>query len=401
MIVAGVACLLVAFVLLTRSVIVGRKNEVCLQGREIKNPRVAVLIPARDESAVIGELLNGLLNQSVRLRSQDIFVIVESVDDPTVEICVKHKTNLIVRHDLENDRSRQRKGYALDIAVKEILQKDIKYDVFFVFDADNVLSDDYIEKMLTYYMAGYDMATGYRNSKNGNKSVIAAVSSLTFSMINVIGNRARIKHDANIVFSGTGFFVDGELVREWNGWPFHGLTEDYEMSLYATLHGLKTYYNEAAVFYDEQPLQYRQTVNQRVRWIRGYFDARKKYVPLMRQIKHASNYGSLKKEITGVWPIILGIIGVLLITVGVMTIMMTHGLWWMVGVTVLVLLVVIYLVLMLTTVVILRQEKLDLDRSTRLKTILFNPVYLVTYIPCAIKAILSKNVQWVKIKHGE
>ena len=401
MIVLGVLCLIFAVILWWRGMVVGKRNKLNLQERVLRKPKIAVLVPARDESAVIEALLIDLLEQTVRIRSQDIYVIVEDLNDSTVEICAKHRTNLVVRNDLADNPERQRKGYALDVAVKEILQKDATYDLFFVFDADNVLTKNYIEEMVKCYEAGYDMAAGYRNSKNGNQNVIAAVSSLTFSMINVIGNRGRIKHDANIIFSGTGFFVDGELVKEWGGWPFHGLTEDYEMSLYATLHGLSTYYNENAMFYGEHPLKYRQTVAQRVRWIRGYFDARKKYIPLIRQVRHANNYGSLQKEIIGVWPIIFAIIGVLLVLVEVIALLAVHQMWLVVGAVILGLLLVVYLVLMIVTVMILRQEKLSFDQKTKIKTVLFNPIYLVTYIPCAIKALLSRNVQWMKIKHGK
>lgn len=401
LIVLGVVCLVLAVGLLFWGMIAGKRNKIELKKKDIKNPRVAVLIPARDESEVIEGLLKSLARQTVKVKPQDIYVIVESLNDPTVEICVKYRNNVIVRKDLRENPERQRKGFALDIAVKEILQKEIKYDVFFVFDADNILEEDYLEKMLDCYKQGYELATGYRNSKNGNKNVVAAASSLTFSMINVIGNRGRIKNGANVVFSGTGFFVDGELVREWGGWPFHGLTEDYEMSLYATLHGLKTYYNDKAVFYDEQPLRYKQTEAQRVRWIRGYFDARKKYVPLIRQMKHAENYGSLQKEIVGVWPVIWAILGVVLIVLGLMVGFIKNGKWWGVLAVLGGLILLVYIVLMIATILILKQEKLDLDKKMKIRTVLFNPIYLVGYVPCAIRALLARDVQWTKIKHGE
>ena len=63
----------------------------------------------------------------------------------------------------------------------------------------------------------------------------------------------------------------------WKGYPFHTLTEDYELSSYATLNNLTTYYNTKSIFYDEQPLRFKDTINQRIRWIRGYFDVRKIY----------------------------------------------------------------------------------------------------------------------------
>ena len=391
----GIVCLLIAGVLALKARKALRDNWLCLE-RRVGDPRVAVLIPARDESAVIEGLLGSLAEQTYVVRPQDVYVIVESETDPTVEICKKYGCTVFVRRKLEL----QRKGYALDEVVKEILPKK-HYDLYFIFDADNRLAPNYIEEMLKIYRTGYQMATGYRHAKNGNANVIAAVSALTFSMINTLGNKARMGHGANIIFSGTGCYVCGELVETWQGWPFHSLTEDYEMSLYATLNHISTFYNEAAVFYDEQPTRYTQTVDQRTRWIKGYFSARKEYVPKMRRRESANNDGSVLKERIGVWPVIFALIGVILI--------LAEGLIWLVagqkfGLAIGViagLLVAIYIILALITVVMIKREKMKFRRGVKVRAILFNPLYLLTYVYCALKAAATKNVEWKRIEHGK
>ncbi len=373
-----------------------KQNKIELVPRK-KAPEIAILIAARDESKVIGGLLKSVRQQTVKVKSEDVYVIVETLDDPTVQICKRHHNTVILREDL----NKQRKGYALDEAIRQILARDRRYDAYFIFDADNILSEDYLEEMLEIYAAGYEIATGYRNSKNGNTNVISAVSSLTFSMINVMSNRNRATHGANIIFSGTGYYIAGDLIEEWQGWPFQSLTEDYELSLYATLHSLTTFYNEKAMFYDEQPTKYRQTVAQRVRWIKGYFSARKKYIPLIRVKKHGNNYGSLVKERIGVRPAIFAILGLLAIIVGVVIELCTLGKALDIIAAIPGILVFVYIVLMLITIEMLKREKLDLTTKTKLKAVLFNPIYLATYIPCALKALLKKDVSWTKIKHGD
>lgn len=381
-----------------------KKNSIELKPRKGK-PEFAVLIPARDESRVIEGLLGSLERQTVKVKPKNVYVIVETKDDPTVEICREHGVQVFVRPKVTPRRAR--KGFALDEVVREILKKR-RYDLYFIFDADNVLMEDYIAQMLECYAAGYEIATGYRNAKNGNANVIAAVSCLTFSMINTLMNRDRVKHQANIVFSGTGYYIDGELIDRWQGWPFRSLTEDYEISLYATLHGLATYYNEAAVFYDEQPTRYAQTVAQRVRWIKGYFGARKRYVGLMREKmwnvgrgRIIRNAGSLKVECVGVWPAILAVVGAVLLVIGGVVMLGVRGEWgWALGV-VGAAVVGVYVVLLVVTVYILSQEKLDLARGMKLKAVLFNPLYLVTYVPCALQALMKREVEWVRIEHGE
>lgn len=409
---------------LSTGLVMGRQ-KLNLTPRE--NPeKIAVLIAARDESAVIEGLLESLKQQTIMttaastksalnlLSMRDVFVIVESDQDPTVKICQKHGVSVIIRTRPE----RQRKGYALDEALKQILPQHKSYDAYFIFDADNRLAPDYFEKIFASYRAGYQLATGYRSSKNANENVIAAVSTLTFSMINTIGNQKRTRRGGNIIFSGTGFYVDGRLVEEWRGWPFHSLTEDYELSLYATLHGFTTTYNTSAVFYDEQPTRFRQTVAQRTRWIKGYFSARQKYVPLMRQaLRHKprstsrsassrvstypANSGSLRREAIGVKPVIMILVGVVIMFLGGLIELCARGQAGIALLTTLATLALVYFVLMFITIELIKREHLRLDPALHLRTILFNPLYLITYVYCALKALFIKNVKWTKIEHGE
>lgn len=409
---------------LSTGLVMGRQ-KLNLTPRE--NPEhIAVLIAARDESAVIEGLLESLEQQTIMttaastksapspLSMRDVFVIVESDQDPTVKICQRHGISVIIRTRPE----RQRKGYALDDALKQILPQHKSYDAYFIFDADNRLAPDYFEKIFASYRAGYQLATGYRSSKNANENVITAVSTLTFSMINTIGNQKRTRRGGNIIFSGTGFYVDGRLVEEWRGWPFHSLTEDYELSLYATLHGFTTTYNTSAVFYDEQPTRFRQTVAQRTRWIKGYFSARQKYIPLMRQAlrykphrasrstsSHVSTYpansGSLRREAIGVKPVIMILIGVVIMFLGGLIELCARGQAGIALLTTLATLALVYFVLMFITIELIKREHLRLDPALRLRTILFNPLYLITYVYCALKALFIKNVKWTRIEHGE
>ena len=194
--------------------------------------------------------------------------------------------------------------------------------------------------------------------------------------------------------------MTGDLIEEWQGWPFRSLTEDYEISLYATLHGLKTFYNEDAMFYDEQPTKFGQTVAQRVRWVKGYFAARHKYIPLLRVRKRGWNLGSMRKECVGVKPAIWAVIGILCILVGLSIdlCMMGWGSWLPWGILGIVM--VVYVVLAVVTVIMIRREKTEFTSAIKVQAVLFNPIYLVTYIPCALMAIFSKNVTWKKIEHG-
>ena len=360
--------------------------------------KFCVLIPAHDESKVIEGILNSLKNQSIDVNMKDVYVIVETKEDKTVDICKKYGAIVIIR-----TTKRQRKGYALDEAIKQIKE----YDLYFIFDADNILDKDFLKQMKKTYEKGYDIGVGYRNCKNGNDNVIAACSSLTFSMINTLGNDFRNKHNANIIISGTGFYIKGSWIKKWQGYPFHSLTEDYELSLYAILNNLTTCYNDKAVFYDEQPTKYKQTVKQRIRWIKGYFTSRKKYIPLIsKQLKKGIiNYGSK-------YSVCLGVRAYIYIAIGVIIYILKNIILLILGIfnnnisiiltlTFLISAVLLaYIVMVIITYKMIKKDKLNLNKKMKIKTIFYNPIYLSTYVICALKAVFTKNVSWDKIEHS-
>ncbi len=367
------------------------------------HPRFAILIPARDESRVISGLLESIAGQTRSVSMQDVYVIVEQESDPTIAIAKKYQAQVIVRRHLDQ----KGKGYALQEALTAIFANHQNYDAYFIFDADNILDKNFIMEMEKTYRQGYDIGIGYRNCKNGNSNWIASCSTLTFSLLNTIMNRKRIKYQANVIISGTGYFIKGDIVSKWQGFPFHTLTEDYELTLYSILNGYKTYYNEEACYYDEQPTTYHQSRVQRTRWIRGYFDARKIYVPQIRHSIHQNdrNIGSKKAEVLGVIPYILMVIGLILwLLINVIEVFVNPStqLKWLFVINLIGMCLFAYVILYLVTlVIIIKEKKLNLKDYAKWKALLLHPFFLVTYISCAIRALFMKERVWEKIEHKE
>lgn len=364
------------------------------------------LAPARYESKVIEDLLVSIKNQTIKINMKDVYVIIESMEDETVNICKKYKASVILRKDI----NLQRKGYALDEAVKQILEENKHYDAYFIFDADNVLDKDYLKNMIPVFDKGYDLASGYRNCKNGNESAIAASSALTFSLINTVFNNKKNKETRNITFSGTGFYIRGSLIEKWEGYPFHSLTEDYELSSYATLNNLTTFYNTKSIFYDEQPVKFKDTINQRVRWIRGYFDVRGMYnKKLFKAIdKNNPNNGSIIDEAAGIFPYIIVVIGLFIYFLSLVffiiyNLLLKNNLWKINLFELIIFIITIYVVLMIMTLVmlILEHKKINLSLKTKKKALFINPIFMISYVPCAIKALTSKNITWKRVEHGK
>ena len=253
------------------------------------------------------------------------------------------------------------------------------------------------------YIDGYDIVTSYRNLKNGNDAVISASSGITFQFLNSNGNEIKSKQSRNVTLSGTGLFIVGDLIKKWQAFPFHSLTEDYELTLYSILNNLTSTYNKNAIFYDEQPIKYKNTINQRVRWIKGYFSVRKEYIPKFRKkLKNNSNFGSLITEVTGMKPYILMIVGALFYIIQqIINIIVNKWLLWSLFKILLIFILAYLLFVILTFFVINKDKKLNLNKNMKIKTCFFSPIFFATYVPCAIRALLKKDVKWEKVEHSK
>ncbi len=396
--------ILIGLLLLLIMSIIEKQDKNYPKPLETKKLKFAILIPARDESRVIGGLLLSIKKQSRKIIMKDVYVIIESEDDPTKKIAKEFGASIVIRKRLDL----KRKGYALDEGMKYIIEKGKSYDAYFIFDADNVLDEDFILELEDTYKKGYDIGMGYRNTKNGNANAIAAASTLTFSMINTLGNSKKNKVFGNITLSGTGFYINGSILEELGGFPFNSLTEDYELTMYSVLHGFTTYYNDKAIFYDEQPEEFKVSIKQRTRWIKGFFDVRKKYGKKVRRYnrKTCKNCGSRFSYGLGIIPYIIMVVGVL-VDLAVKIIGLIYYIFvdtekvWMLVLNVLSLFILIYLVLFLVTALMLLKEgnKINLNFKSKVKSLLFNPFFLASYVICLVKAFKNKSLGWEKIEH--
>lgn len=391
----GLIFIISAFILLIYSYLV--MPRCYLKPKKYNNKkRYCILIPARYESKVINNLLLSITKQTTKINPKDIYIIVESIKDKTIDIAKQYNMNIILRENL----SLKRKGYALNDAVTYILKKQIHYDAYFIFDADNILDKDFIKNMEKSINEGYDIGIGYRNTKNSN-TLVSASSALTFSMINTMLNERKNKYHNNLTISGTGYYIKGSIVEDWNSFPFHSLTEDYELTLYAILHNLTTTYNKKAIFYDEQPDNFNVSLKQRTRWVKGYFEARKKYINKISksETKNDPNFASKVNAFLGVTPYIYIIIGLLIILVNIL---ITKGITSFLCYLTFFLLL-IYILLALFTIIMLKKEKnsLNISKSMKVKVVFYNPIFMFSYIICLLRTIFIKDIKWDKIDHNK
>ena len=135
-----------------------------------------------------------------------------------------------------------------------------KYDAYLVFDADNLVAPDYIQEINKTFSTGYDIVTSYRNTKNYGDNWISAGYGLWFLREAQYLNRPRASIGASCGVSGTGFLFSARILQKCGGWHFFSLTEDIEFTAHNIVNGEKIGYCPSAVFYDEQPTGFRQSI---------------------------------------------------------------------------------------------------------------------------------------------
>ncbi|MGI6028263.1 MAG: glycosyltransferase family 2 protein [Candidatus Heteroscillospira sp.] len=236
--------------------------------------RFAVLIAARNEETVIGKLVESVKQQDYPAELVDVFVVADNCTDGTAREARRAGAEVYERFDTQ----RVGKGYALNWLLGQIHGKyGKKYDGYFVFDADNLLSTDYISQMNRVFSEKYPIVTGCRNSKNFGDSWISAGNALRFLRDSEYLNRSRMLLGTDCSISGTGFLVSRDVLMRAGGWHFFLISEDTEFAVSSILRGERIGYCHEAVFYDEQPQSFEQSWKQRMRWVRGSFQVFGKY----------------------------------------------------------------------------------------------------------------------------
>ena len=366
--------------------------------RESKPHRFAVLIAARNERSVIGELIDSINAQDYPAHLINIFVIADNCTDDTALIAQEHGAVVYTRRDSLHVG----KGYALNFLLEQIARDYPAgfFDAFLVLDADNVIAPNYITEMNKTFSDGYGIITSYRNSKNYGDNWISAGYALWFLREARYLNNARMLLGSSCAVSGTGFLFSREILERCGGWNFFLLTEDIEFSIDNVVRGEKIGYCGTAVLYDEQPTSFRQSWRQRLRWSRGYLQVFSRYGGrLMRGIFHGSF--SCYDMAMNIMPaaVLTGLSVAVNLTAAAANFYIGGDLR-VLGLSVLQTVVNLYMTLFVigSITTITEWKQIHCSAGKKLLYALTFPVFMFTYVPITIASLFC-DVQWQPIRH--
>lgn len=356
--------------------------------------RLAVVIPARNEEAVIGNLIQSLKAQNYPQSLYTVYVAANNCTDQTAPKSEALGARLIpVTGEIRS------KGDVM-MQVFPYIQAQGGYDAVVVFDADNLAHPDFLQHMNDALCAGFQVAEGNRDSKNPEDNWISCNASIYYWLFNSFIHRARMKIGGSAILNGTGMMISMDAFERL-GYDVRTLTEDIEFSTQCALAGERIAFVEQARFYDEQPCDLGFSLKQRKRWSVGCCQCLGVYGKrLLRQIVKKPSIACLDLLFTALAPVVQVAFFVLSV---VMTIDMFLGLYPTVfsGLFLLLFgllsgaLAYVLQVCMAVWGTFLQKRRI---RNFLPAALLF-PVYIMTWIPVNIMCLFHPKTSWEPIKH--
>ena len=346
--------------------------------------RFAVIVPARNEEKVIGNLIRALRAQNYPGDRFDIVVAVNNTTDRTAEIAlaegakVFHCTNPVTC-----------KGDVLHQVIEHLMPQN--YDAFAVFDADNLPDPEFLQRMNDALMAGERVCKGRLKAGNAAESWVSGGYGLYHALMEWVYSRPHAAAGMSSNLVGTGFVFHREVMERLGGWNTVTICEDSEFVALCAQIGVRVAWVYEALSYDEQVTRFGVSLKQRHRWCSGMIATARIYTRSL-----------LKKDVPNRW-IALDFVTLLILshTSPLSAVLMvlslplqTQWMWIMMAVSMgLSLVGMILLAIVLCLLGGYRLRKM-------VKTILMFPIFMASWIPVQIVSLFVPVKKWHEIRHA-
>ena len=361
-----------------------------------KNHKFLAIIPAHNEEAVVGNLIESLQKQNYPKNKYDIIVIADNCTDKTKEVAESYGVKIFERH--EEDPAKKTKGDALRLLLNTLLSDPkMDYDAFCVFDADNIVDSNFITAMNKHLCQGEEVVQGYRDIKNPTDSWIASGYAIFYWTMNRFYHLARYNAGLSPLINGTGFMVKFDAIRP-TGWNTNTLTEDIEFSLKRIIQGKKLGWATDAVVYDEQPVKFKPSWSQRSRWTIGHIQCLFEYTkPLAKAAssnKTLMNFDGLLYMLGSIPMFVITILLLVLNAISYLFNGMTTPDFIM---NIVRYIVPTFLLPILTAIIIMVIDKKPIKKMW--KGLLMYPIFLGSWLLINFKCLFKRDTTWEKIEH--
>lgn len=250
-------------------------------------PRIAVLIAAHNEEAVIGDILQALIAADY---PQDRLVIIPMNDrskDNTKNI-IDHFAAIHPQLIQAFHRSSGKPGKAAALKdTTEIIKASNLADVIMVFDADYLPSRGLLKHLAVPFLdPEVGAVMGRVVPQNAGSNLLTRVLDLERAGGYQVDQTARQNIGAVPQYGGTVGGIRLSALANAGGWHDDVLAEDTDLTFRLLLSGWKTIYLNKAECYEEVPESWAVRARQISRWAKGHNQALVRHLwPLMKSSK--------------------------------------------------------------------------------------------------------------------
>ena len=363
---------------------------------EEKEHKFLAIIPAHNEEKVVGSLIRSLKKQTYPKELYDICVIADNCTDKTKQVAEKLGVKVFER--FEEDPAKKTKGEALRLFLNTLLlDKNMDYDAFFVFDADNIVDKGFIEAMNKHLCQGEEVVQGYRDIKNPTDSWVSSGYAIFYWTMNRFYHLARYNAGLSPLINGTGFMVKFDCIRP-TGWDTDTLTEDIEFSLKRIIQGKKLGWATDAIVYDEQPVKFKPSWSQRSRWTIGHIQCLQEYTkPLASAAKNNKTLMNFDGLLYILGSIPMFIITILLLVLNAVSYLFNGMSTQDFILNILRYVIPTFLLPIGTAIIIMMIDKKPIKKM--IKGLIMYPLFLGSWLLINFKCLFKRDTTWEKIEH--
>ncbi|MBR6472758.1 MAG: glycosyltransferase family 2 protein [Firmicutes bacterium] len=354
--------------------------------------RFACLIAARNEEAVIGNLIDSLKNQNYPEELTKIFVIPNNCTDDTEGVSIAHGAEIIRTKGVIRS-----KGDALHQAVLHLINRE-DIDAFLIFDADNIVDANFLKAMNEAFVTGAQVTKSRIESKNPYDSWVSGCYGLYYNIFNNFFNESRAKLGLSPKLIGTGLGIRRDLLLSMGGWNTVTIAEDTEFNADCVIRGADIRWVKTAITYDETPTTFDVSLKQRRRWIGGIMAVAKERVPdLFCEMRDGYKFRQLLDMMMILIMPYLQVASVIPTAFLIASAVSSGTL--MSSLTVFMIGVAVSLVGTIGFALLLSILS-PYETRSMLKAIVMFPVFTISWMPLCFAALIAGGGSWVQIRHS-
>lgn len=344
-----------------------------------KKHSFAILIPTRNEEDVIENLIDSINMQNYPNDLYKIYIVLNNSTDNTRKIVLNTNSSIIYADNVKN------KGEALNYAFNYL--KNECFDSYVIFDADNILDRDFLLNMNISLNNNESIVQGFRDTKNIYDNWISNSYAILYYIQNLFINKPRYNLNLSVFLNGTGFMVRKSIIDKY-GYNIKTITEDIEYTILCSLNNERIYYNENAIFYDEQVVCLKTSFKQRKRWSFGTIKCLKYYfkhlIKNLFRFRNINIFDIIMYYILVFMQIIIFITSILFIIL-----YNNFNIFYF---------IFIYIINIIFRIFLVKYFKKNIFKS--IKGILLFDLFLLTWLPINIISLFIKKCSWDNIRHN-